>query len=528
MGPDSCTIINKKSHYVAALLCPLGKQKNNCNGICSIYNLFLYYAVLGIPSEMSGGNFSRSQSLVDIRSIRATTDDATEEGQVAFHSYFSEAEGLELLTQDSPGDPSADSNLGAIANVSSLLDYESDSPEPDPEARTTTERKSPPHAAMDIEHTCTASVTNVMDPVYYQCRSARTLCQKDTLVSVTVDESFGKRVVVQTPGVGSLEDHDGICNTFHGSRVTKGNCIVNESISSSFDPSKLVCVSCSNEHPVINNQPSVFLFSDQNFVPFITSKTKNCINVVRVENASLHELFEIAREIIGNVALPEGSIFMFGSVSYLSRLGTSMYAKDWTEITAMTLEQWHGSRVCPLIPLILKECAGSVTRELNELSLWLEDVYDSDPQGLHEVWRGLVAAMDSLSSGAMQLDVMDSYKVLLPGSLQCSTLNKPLTFCSSSSRPVTFLGLPKDRCDELLSLLLNNIFTNFRACSRPEDDLVRADEIAKGSETAEQKVILIGASNLSRACGSFEALDLCFENHTVQGWTPTAENIKKW
>jgi hypothetical protein len=188
---------------------------------------------------------------------------------------------------------------------------------------------------MDIEHTNTTPVINVMDSVYYQCRSARTLCQKDTLVSVSVDESFGKRVIVQSPGIGSLEDHDGISKTFHGSRVTKGNNIVNESISSSFDPSKLVCVICSVEHPVISKQPSVFLFSDQNFVSSIASKTMNCVNVVRVENASLFELFEAAKEILGNVTLPEGSIFMFGSVSYLSRMGTSMYAKDWTDITAL-------------------------------------------------------------------------------------------------------------------------------------------------------------------------------------------------
>ncbi len=92
---------------------------------------------------------------------------------------------------------------------------------------------------------------------------------------------------------------------------------------------------------------------------------------------------------------------------------------------------------------------------------------------------------------------------------------------------MTFLGLPKDRCDELLSLLLANIFTNFRACSRPEDYLARADEIAKESETTEQKVILVGASNLNRASRSFEAPDLIFENHSVPGWTPTADNVKK-
>jgi hypothetical protein len=184
------------------------------------------------------------------------------------------------------------------------------------------------------------------------------------------------------------------------------------------------------------------LFSDQNFVSSVVSSTKECVNVVRIENATLFVLFETAKEILGNVTLPEGSIFMFGSVSHLSRMGTSSYAKDWTDITALAVETWHGSKVCPLIPLIVSECVGSVTRELNELSLWFEEIYDSDPQGLHEVWHGLVAAMERFSASATLLDVMDSYKVLLPGSLQCRTLNKPVTFCSSSSRPVTFLGLP--------------------------------------------------------------------------------------
>jgi hypothetical protein len=83
---------------------------------------------------------------------------------------------------------------------------------------------------------------------------------------------------------------------------------------------------------------------------------------------------------------------MFGSVSYLSRIGTSTYAKDWTDISALSVVTWHGARICPMIPLIPSECVGSVVRELNELSLWLEEIYNSDPQGLHEVWWGLVGS----------------------------------------------------------------------------------------------------------------------------------------
>jgi hypothetical protein len=41
---------------------------------------------------------------------------------------------------------------------------------------------------------------------------------------------------------------------------------------------------------------------------------------------------------------------------------------------------------------------------------------------------------------------------------------------------MTFNGLSKDRCIELLSSLLSCIFKNFRACSYPEKYLGRVDE----------------------------------------------------
>jgi hypothetical protein len=92
---------------------------------------------------------------------------------------------------------------------------------------------------------------------------------------------------------------------------------------------------------------------------------------------------------------------------------------------------------------------------------------------------------------------------------------------------VTFSGLPKDRCDELLGILLANVFRNFRTCSRPEDYLVRAAGNTIESETPEQKVILVGASNMNRASQFFADCEFIIENHSVPGWTPTAENVKK-
>jgi hypothetical protein len=71
-------------------------------------------------------------------------------------------------------------------------------------------------------------------------------------------------------------------------------------------------------------------------------------------------------------------------------------------------------RVCPLIALIVSECPGSVVRELNELAIWFKKVHEANPQGSHDVWMGLVAAMEECSKGAVTLGVMESYKVPLP------------------------------------------------------------------------------------------------------------------
>ncbi len=280
--------------------------------------------------------------------------------------------------------------------------------------------------------------------------------------------------------------------------------IVNQSISSSFDPAKMMCISCKHEHPVISKKPVVMIFSDQNFVSSLETTNAGCINILRVENASLVELYEIACEVIGDVTLPEGSVLMFGTVSHLARNGISVYARDWTEVVARSSESWLGIRICPLIPLIGSECPGSVIREISELACWLETVYETDPQGLTNAWTGLVAAMESYSMGTTSLEVMETYKQLLPSTLFCGSLDKVVTFCSHNSRPVTFKGLPKDRCCELLSLLLTCIYENFRACSSPEDYLVRADVSNKISEEkGEQKIMLVGASNLRHSVPHF-------------------------
>jgi hypothetical protein len=69
-------------------------------------------------------------------------------------------------------------------------------------------------------------------------------------------------------------------------------------MSSLFHPFKLVCVCCKKEDAIISHKP-VVVFSHQNFVTTLECESQDCINTIRLENASLNEVFEYGKEIFG-------------------------------------------------------------------------------------------------------------------------------------------------------------------------------------------------------------------------------------
>ncbi len=78
----------------------------------------------------------------------------------------------------------------------------------------------------------------------------------------------------------------------------------------SFVPCNLSRVNCDKEHAILGNTLTVFCFSDQNFVSSLAAENGRCLNIVCLENASLLELLELAKEVICNVKLPEGSCLL--------------------------------------------------------------------------------------------------------------------------------------------------------------------------------------------------------------------------
>ncbi len=201
-----------------------------------------------------------------------------------------------------------------------------------------------------------------------------------------------------------------------------------------------------------------------------------------------------------------------------------MYAKDWLALVANMEKNLPGVRICPLIPLIISDCPGSLAREISEMAAWLAVVYDNNPSGMLEPWTAVAVATEKLSVGSVTLPNMDTYKVPMPQSLSELSPTCSMTFCAVSLRPVTLKGLPKDTLSDLVRTLLNTVNRDFQSCSCPENLLIR-ESLAVDSDIRAQKVILFGASNLGYCVERLRKLSVAVVDLTVPGWIATPDNI---
>jgi hypothetical protein len=173
-----------------------------------------------------------------------------------------------------------------------LLDEDSDYQEETPAA----EPSSGSCTITPMDESTSVLSTDTSDLLYHQCKTARRTAFTDKLVSISGDGTFGTCVSSQSPPVVNLTDHEGLDRTFHGSRIREGSETVNQSISVSFDPSKFTCVSCKTEHTILGKKPVTVFFSDQNFIPKLEGHKDSCLNIVRMEDASLSDLSSLQKK----------------------------------------------------------------------------------------------------------------------------------------------------------------------------------------------------------------------------------------
>ena len=205
--------------------------------------------------------------------------------------------------------------------------------------------------------------------VHRQCCAARAINNKVEVTCIT-GTGAGQTILGEPYSFGALNSPEDelVGKTFRGARVKKGNDTVNQSVTMSIDPATLTCLSCEREHSLLqgNGKPLIIMISDQNFVSMWPVTTlDHCVCVLRMVNPSLVELVDLLLEIFDRNNIPDGSVVLFGAVSYLHRVGVSVYAREWVHTVGRLSRRWPNVRSGPLIPLITEKCPGGGSKGLN-------------------------------------------------------------------------------------------------------------------------------------------------------------------
>jgi hypothetical protein len=286
-----------------------------------------------------------------------------------------------------------------------------------------------------------AQVGNSADPgsLFKQCSNSKLAKRSITLTSF----ELGARTIsapVPVPRIGNMiitNDTD-LDKLFHGARQMRNGKQTDDVITATFDPATVNCLVCPDHHNIFKtNGPVAIVMSDQNFLPALSSEIsegEGCMEVVRLEDASLNDLAELANEIFDKIAINPGSVFLLGSASHLFRAGITTYAQDWVSVNASLTKKFKTAHICPLVPLILEEVAGGLARGVEMLAMWLHKVYSTGIRGMGEVWSCVASHAQHFTIGSTLLQYEEVVKVSLPSSLD-SPSTETFFFKFRSSSP---------------------------------------------------------------------------------------------
>jgi hypothetical protein len=374
----------------------------------------------------------------------------------------------------------------------------------------------------------------ILGGAYAQCKAAREAANRRIVVDISCNENAMVSSTLGGDRVGSMDKgvDKSIENCFKGARIEKNGVLVNQYLSCSFDPSTLVCITCESEHRLLEGGEGTdcYCLTDQNFIATLPgSESKDCLKIIRIENASLIELANIFLEILEGKLVKPGTCVLVSSLSYLAKVGAAAYAAEWRVCVNMLTCKWAGILVCPVFPIHSSSIPGNLFGELLILHTWFRKVYAGTNQGLSSSWDKYAELLLEFSEGAGSLEQPELRTPLLPSSLDPAASFEVFHFSTSSTCPAVIFGFDRKAIHELLLSLSTSLRRGFSFAANPEAILVRDPPAQpEGAKEAAKvlTIILAGASNLGSLKPIFEANGAIVIDLTKPGWMVTESNIE--
>ena len=198
-------------------------------------------------------------------------------------------------------------------------------------------------------------------------------------------------------------------------------------IMASFDTVELKC-SCCSEHTKflekrVLTRPvnrRTFVLTDQNFIATApsTAGDKQCMKIIRVENASLWDLHNLFRDLIWDrdLAVPVGSCILIGSASHLGNIGPAVYAEEVVQINLRLAQMFDGTIFfIPCPPMMVDgSCDPTLIRAILEIAAWLRNVMGADSCFLPNTYRVMADLLFKRGTGAT---TATNVRMMLPAGL---------------------------------------------------------------------------------------------------------------
>jgi hypothetical protein len=144
----------------------------------------------------------------------------------------------------------------------------------------------------------------------------------------------------------------------------------------SFTPATWCCVSCSVKHTLLPKKRNVnqweggrkvIVLSDQAMPAVLPSSESRCPAIIRIEGGSLNELGKNFCSVLGDFALPPGSVMIHCSLSNLRIEGLATYIERSINEVRRFSSMFKNTISC--IPIAPPPCAGFQTPTLSAHSM---------------------------------------------------------------------------------------------------------------------------------------------------------------
>ncbi len=301
---------------------------------------------------------------------------------------------------------------------------------------------------------------------YAQCKAAREATNRRIVVDISCNENAMVSSTLGGDRVGSMDRgiDKSIENCFKGPGLRKNGVLVNQYLSCSFDLAPLVCITCENEHKLLEGGEGTecYCLTDQNFIATLPgSESKDCLKIIRFKNASLVELAYLFLEILEGKNVKPGTCVLVSLLSYLTKVGAAAYAAEWRVYVNMLTCKWAGILVCPVFPFHTSAIPGNLFGELLILHTWFRKIYSGTNQGLSSSWDKYAELLLEFSEGAGSLEQPELRTPLLPSSLDPAASFEVFHFSTSSTCPAVIFGFDRKAPHKLLLSLSTSLRRGF-------------------------------------------------------------------